>query len=406
MQLSLGADVNTVACDVVNAPARGKARVRVLQLTSSLGFYGAEQMILTLLTALDRELFHVSLAALQKKKASSTAIVSAATAAGIEAVTLPCRGWLDWDAIRGLRSLIEKENIDILHCHEPKSRLYGAVVSKMTGIPIVATHHLWTRQNLRTKLVESIDAAVLHGCDKVVGVSNSVAESMRRVLVSSQRIEVIPNGIDLSGSRDDLKGDEVRRSLGIPRDVPVIGAVGRLDMQKGHDRLIEAAGKIIDAGQDAFYVILGEGVERPRLEALVRDHGLSSRVLLPGYRSDVRSCLSMMDIFVMPSRREGTPMALLEAMAMKKPVVATAVGGVPDVLTDGIDGIVLPENGVGLSDALLKLLRDPAFALQIARAGRRRVENEFSSVRMARRYEELYRRCLILRDQPELAPAA
>jgi colanic acid/amylovoran biosynthesis glycosyltransferase len=91
---------------------------------------------------------------------------------------------------------------------------------------------------------------------------------------------------------------------------------------------------------------------------------------------------------------------------MKKPVVATAVGGVPDVLTDGIDGIVLPENGVGLSDALLKLLRDPAFALQIARAGRRRVENEFSSVRMARRYEELYRRCLILRDQPELAPAA
>ena len=363
-------------------------------------------MILTLLTALDRELFHVSLAALEKKKASSTAIVSAATAAGIEAVTLPCRGWLDWDAIRALRSLIERENIDILHCHEPKSRLYGAVVSKMTGIPIVATHHLWTGQNLRTKLVESIDAAVLHGCDKVVGVSNSVAESMRRVLVSSQRIEVIPNGIDLSGFRDDLKGEEVRRSLGIPRDVPVIGAVGRLDMQKGHDRLIEAAGKIIDAGQDAYYVILGEGVERPRLEALVRDHGLSSRVLLPGYRSDVRSCLAMMDIFVMPSRREGTPMALLEAMAMKKPVVATAVGGVPDVLTDGIDGIVLPENGVGLSDALLKLLRDPAFALQIARTGRRRVENEFSSVRMARRYEELYRRCVILRAQPALSPAA
>jgi glycosyltransferase involved in cell wall biosynthesis len=406
MQLSLGADVNTVACDVVNAPARGKARVRVLQLTSSLGFYGAEQMIMTLLTALDRDSFHVSLAALQKKKASSTAIVSAATAAGIEAVTVPCRGWLDWDAIQALKSLIERENIDILHCHEPKSRLYGAVVSKMMGIPIVATHHLWTGQNLRTRLVESIDAAVLHGCDKVVGVSNSVAESMRRVLVSSHRIEVIPNGIDLSSFRDDLKGDEVRRSLGIPRTAPVIGAVGRLDIQKGHDRLIEAAKKITDAGQEAFYVILGEGVERPRLEALVRDLGLTGRVLLPGYRSDVRSCLAMMDVFVMPSRREGTPMALLEAMAMKKPVVATAVGGVPDVLTDGIDGIVLPENGVGLSDALLKLLRDPAFAIQIARTGRRRVENEFSSVRMARRYEELYRRCLILRGQPALASAA
>jgi glycosyltransferase involved in cell wall biosynthesis len=402
MQLSLGADVNTI----MSAPARGKAPVRVLQLTSSLGFYGAEQVIMTLLKALDRESFHVSLGALEKKKSSSTAIVSAATAAGIEAFSLPCRGWLDWDAVQGLKSLIEKESIDILHCHEPKSRLYGAVVSKMTRIPIVATHHLWTGQDLRTRLVESIDAAVLHGCDKVVGVSNSVAESMRRVLVSSSRIEVIPNGIDLSGFRDDLKGDDVRRSLGIPHGAPVIGAVGRLDTQKGHDRLIEAAGKVIDAGQDAFYVILGEGIERPRLEALVRDHGLSSRVLLPGYRSDVRSCLAMMDIFVMPSRREGTPMALLEAMAMKKPVVATAVGGVPDVLTDGVDGIVLPENGDGLSDALLKLLRDPAFASQIARTGRRRVENEFSSLRMARRYEELYRRCLTLRGQPALAPAA
>src|SRR6202034_1002113 len=187
---------------------------------------GAEQMIMTLITALDRESFHVSLAALEKKKASSTAIISAATAAGIEAVTLPCRGWLDWDAIRGLKSLIEKENIDILHCHEPKSRLYGAVVSKMTGIPIVATHHLWTGQNLRTRLVESIDAAVLHGCDKVVGVSNSVAESMRRVLVSSHRIEVILNGIDLSSFADELQTDELRASLGIPAGLPIIGAVG------------------------------------------------------------------------------------------------------------------------------------------------------------------------------------
>ena len=90
-------------------------------------------------------------------------------------------------------------------------------------------------------------------------------------------------------------------------------------------------------------------------------------------------------------------MALLEAMAMRKPVVATAVGGVPDVLTDGIDGIMLPENGAGLGEALLRLLRDPAFARQMARGGRRRVEPEFSSSRMAGRYEDVYRRCLVSR---------
>ena len=398
--------VNTVTCDVISTPTGVKRRVRVLQLTSSLGFYGAEQMIMTLVNALDRESFDVRLATLEKKRTSSTAIVSAARAAGIDAVTLPCRGWFDWDAIQSLKSLVEQEKIEILHCHEPKSRLYGAVVSRMTGIPMIATHHLWTGQNFRTRLVESIDAAVLHGCDKVIAVSSSVAESIRRARVSPNRIEVIPNGIDLRSFKDDFDTDEVRASLGIPAGVPVIGAVGRLDIQKGHERLIEAAKKVTDAGEDAFYVILGEGVERPRLEALVTDLGLSGRVLLPGYRSDIRPYLAMMDVFAMPSRREGTPMALLEAMAMRRPVVATAVGGVPDVLRDGMDGLVLPENGAGLSDALLKLLRDPAFARQMARIGRRRVETEFSSLRMAGRYEDVYRRCLVSRGQAALASVA
>ena len=372
--------------------------IRVLQLTSSLGFYGAEQMIMTLITALDRESFDVRLATLEKKRVSSTAIVAAARAAGFDAVTLPCRGWLDWGAIQELKSLVEEQRIEILHCHEPKSRLYGAIVSKMTGVPIVATHHNWTGQNLRTRLVELIDAAVLHSCQRVVAVSSSVAESMRPVLISSSRIEVIPNGIDLSVFKDSQQNSELRASLGIPPGVPVIGAVGRLDIQKAHERLIEAARKLTDAGQDAIYLIVGEGVERPRLESLARNLGLSDRVLLPGYRSDIKPFLAIMDLFVLPSRREGTPMALLEAMAMRKPVVATAVGGVPDVLTDGIDGIMLPESGVGgLSDALLRLLRDPALALQMARSGRRRVENEFSSRRMASRYEDMYRRCLIAR---------
>ena len=370
----------------------------MLQLTSSLGFYGAEQMIMTLITALDRESFDVRLATFEKKRVSSNAIVSAARAAGFDAVTLPCRGWLDWGAIQELKSLVEEQRIEILHCHEPKSRLYGAVVSRMTGVPMVATHHNWTGQNLRTRLVELIDAAVLHSCQRVVAVSSSVAESMRRVLISSSRIEVIPNGIDLSVFKDSQQNSELRASLGIPPGVPVIGAVGRLDIQKAHERLIEAARKLTDAGQDAIYLIVGEGVERPRLESLVRNLGLSDRVLLPGYRSDIKPFLAIMDLFVLPSRREGTPMALLEAMAMRKPVVATAVGGVPDVLTDGIDGIMLPESGVGgLSDALLRLLRDPALARQMARSGRRRVENEFSSRRMASRYEDIYRRCLIAR---------
>jgi glycosyltransferase involved in cell wall biosynthesis len=400
--------VNTLVCEIRSTSTGIKRQVRVLQLTSSLGFYGAEQMIMTLSNALDRESFDVKLACLEKKRASSTAIVSVARAAGIDAIALPCRGWIDWGAIQGLKSLIKDEKIELLHCHEAKSRLYGAVVSRMTGIPLVATHHLWTGQSLRTRMVESIDAAVLHGCDKVIAVSNSVAESMRRVGVAKRRIEVIPNGIDLSNFRDkdESRNDEVRASLRIPPGVPVVGAVGRLDTQKGHERLIEAARRIADAGQDAFYVILGEGVERPRLESLVRELGLSNRVSLPGYKSDVRPYLAMMDVFVMPSRREGTPMALLEAMAMERPVVATAVGGVPDVLRDGVDGIMLPENGDGLSDALLTLLRDPALARQMARTGRRRIESEFSSLRMAGRYEDLYRRCLISRGHAALATFA
>lgn len=370
-------------------------QIRVLQLTSSVGFYGLEQVMMTLIKSFDQQSFDVRVASLEKKRLTSSTIVSEALSAGIEAVTIPCRGRLDWKAVMRLKSMIEDQRIQILHCHEPKSRLYGALASRLTGIPIVATHHNWTRDSIRTTLVEYIDAACLHFCHKVIAVSRPVAESARRALVSRRRIEIIPNGIDLTAFTATSQNPGLRASLGIPPDVPVIGSVGRLDKTKGHELLIEAARRVVDAGQGVAILIVGEGVERDNLELLVQRLGLSDQVVFAGYQRDVKRFMTLMDVFVLPSRREGTPMALLEAMALGKPVVGTPVGGVPDILSNGLDGIVLPERSASaLGDALLTLLQDPVLADRLARRGRLRVEAEFSASRMAERYEDLYRRCL------------
>jgi glycosyltransferase involved in cell wall biosynthesis len=348
-------------------------------------------MILTLVGSLDREAFDVSLAALEKKIVKNDQLVTAAQAAGIPATKIACSGRLDWRAVRTLRQLVEEFGIDLIHCHEPKSRIYGLLVSALTGVPLVTTNHNWTRQDLRTRLVEYVDACALRFCARSVAVSSLVAEAMRRCFVPSPRISVIPNGIDLSRFQVVQADDSLRASLGIPAGLPVVGSVGRLDIVKGHELLLDAASLTRQQGHDAAYLIVGEGVESENLRRRALDLGLADRVFFAGYQADVRKFVSIMDVFVQPSRREGTPMALLEAMAMQKAVVATPVGGVPFVVNSGTNGILLSSRTPGrLAQALSQLLGDRALRSRLGKTAALHVQREYSARSMAQRYEALY----------------
>ena len=320
----------------------------------------------------------------------SDAILAQVRRAGGEAYSIPCRGRLDPRVVRWLVNFIRRQQIDILHTHEPKSRLYGAIAAWRSGVPQVTTLHGWTRNGFVTTLVEALDILSLRLADRIVAVSSGVAGEIQRAGIRAKKIEVIPNGIDFVGLRVNVAGRDLRASLGLAK-VPVVGAVGSLDGNKGHSLLLEAARLVADAGVDASYLIVGDGAEKQNLESLARNLGLSDRVRLAGYQSNVAAFYRVMDLFVLTSYREGTPMVLLEAMAMGKPVISMSVGGVPDVVAHSVHGFLLKDRTPQkLAAAILQLLREPKTAKRLAEAGCRRIEEEFSASRMAERYERVY----------------
>ena len=369
--------------------------ITVLQLTSSgQECYGMERVIVTLAKHLDQRFFDVRIACIERKKAKHSPMVPVAHSAGLKVQMVPCRGRFDWATVKSLTSLVKTNNIDILHCHSTKSRLYGVLVSRLTGIPIVATQHGLTPLSLALRVGGFIDIGSLNLCDKVVTVASRGLKSMGCALIPSRRIEIITNGIDLEEFGGTTGASALKASLGIPGGMPVIGTVGRLTSEKGHELLIEAARRLTDMGQEAAYLIVGEGAELSTLQSLTRNLGLVDRIFFVGYQRDVRPFLDITDIFVLPSRTEGTPMALLEAMSRNRPVVATAVGGVPDIVSNGVNGIVLRErDATELAQALLALMSDTGLAKRLADEGRRRVELEYSAPRMAERYASVYREC-------------
>ncbi len=380
----------------------GESPVAVLHLTSSRGFYGIDRVILALAKYIDRHSFELCVANIAKKRVSSPAVILAALSAGLKAEMVPCRGRFDWGTVKRLKLLVQTHKIQILHCHEAKSRLYGVIVSRLTGVPLISTQHVWTGQDWKTRMAEMVDAGCLHFSAKVIAVSSQAVKSLKRVLIPSRLIETIINGIDLEQFSGTSGKSGLKASLGIPANIPVIGTVGRLEIDKGRELLIEAARRVTDTGREAIYLIVGDGTEMENLQSMARNLGLADRILFTGYEQDVRPFLEIMDIFVVPSRSEGTPMALLEAMLMGKPVVVTPVGGVPDVVKNGVNGIVLRErNAAQLAEGLLTILTDGALAMRMGERGRQCVESEYSARRMAERYESVYRECITSRARYE-----
>jgi glycosyltransferase involved in cell wall biosynthesis len=219
------------------------------------------------------------------------------------------------------------------------------------------------------------------------------AESLRPSGRAGRRTEVIPSGVDTerfqprAGARVAAKA-----RLGVPPDRPLIGTVGRLEGRKGTATLIEAAARLADYGAaDVGVVVAGDGPLRGELRGLVERLGLAACVTLLGQRSDVREVLAALDVFVLPSRTEGMSNALLEAMAMACPVVATAVGGTPEVVVPGETGVLVPPaEPAAMAAAVARLLAAPELAARLGAAARRRIENRYGSRAMVRRLEGLY----------------
>lgn len=288
---------------------------------------------------------------------------------------------------------LRRSGPDVLHTYLVSSNVFGTLAGRLGGVAAVVTSRRDTgfSRNWRLRLLE--EWVINPRVDRVVAVSATIAESARRERrLRADRVLTIENGVDLAALEPALQlRDETRRAWGLAPDDSAVGAVGHLSPIKGHADFLHAAALLSAAHRRVRFFLVGDGTLRPALEALARTLGIADRVVFTGASEDVPRLLAMLDVFVLPSHAEGMSNALLEAMALGRPAVATAVGGNPDVVRDGVTGLLVPPGQPpALAAALAELLAEPARAITLGAAARCWVRQELSLERMLRRYEALY----------------
>lgn len=369
-----------------------KSDLKVLQLISSGGVYGAENVVLQLSTALRRLNCDVVIGAFQNKHRPNTEIARVAKEYGLETDLFDCRGRLDLGTVRAIQESLRRKQIQILHAHGYKADFYGQLAVRGTSVKLVSTAHSWPGKSLSLRLYALVDRILLRWADQVCVVSPNVFTQLRRYGIPARKLSLIENGID---SEQFANGTPRLRELPGFNDKIIVGFVGRLAPEKGLPNLIQAVGEILRTRSDLVLALVGEGPAKIKLQSLVSQLGLEKSVFFLGQRSDLANVYASFDLFVLPSLFEAMPMAVLEAMAAGKPVIASRIGGVPRMLSHQESGILVEPGDVrGLTDALAQLLQQPKLASQLGRRALDEVRSRFSSDVMASGYLRVYQKAL------------
>ena len=371
----------------------GKKTIGRSSLDGTRALCGPEAKALEMCSKLNRQKFETIIVYSKRGK-----LLKEFEAIGIEIEKFDTISKFNILEILYLYHLIKDRKIDILQTHGLRVDFFGFVVAKLAHVPHIIVRHVATSQHLTSglrKLVYNFfDNFAMNFAAKVVAVSKTIEDD----LVATQRIDrsqivTIVNGVDTKRFFKMSKHIElkIKKDLGVNNRNQVVGMIAQLSYWKGIIYFLKAVPLILKKYAKVVFLIVGDGPEREKLEATVNALGISERVIFAGFRRDVPEVISIMNISVLSSLREGLPNALLESMAMYKPVVATNVGGVAEIVLNDKTGFLVPSgDSSALAGAILKLLNDTTMALRFGEAGRRHIEKNFSLERMIVKYEELY----------------
>jgi len=361
--------------------SRSHPRPRILQLLATGGTGGAQESYTGLLLRLDRSRYEVRALSL-----SAGSAVQRLRALGLAVDVLDEAD--DAAAMRELTAWLRREEIDLVHAHMYRAELIGTRAAVAADVPVImATVH-----SSRVRAPEDVAAlaAITPSMDRLIVPSKSIRQKVIGEGREEARFAVIPNGVDLSRFSAPTQC-RFRREFAVPHDAPLVGVVARLEPEKGHRYLIEAWPLVRESMPEAQLAIVGEGSSADELRALAAQVGVADSVIFTGRREDVSALTADLAVSVLPSLREAQGISILEAMARRVPVVASAVGGVPEVITDGVDGLLVPAaDPPALAAAITRLLRDARFRVRIGEAGFRTVADRYSIDAQVRRIQAVY----------------
>jgi glycosyltransferase involved in cell wall biosynthesis len=383
-------------------PVTSARPIRVARVIARLNVGGPAQHVTFLSAGMDRTRFHTML---------MTGIVGenegdflpAARSRGLQPILIPQLGPAlrpahDLVSLMKLVRLFREFRPDIVHTHTAKAGALGRLAARLAGVPLsVHTFHGHVLEGyfspLKTRLFLVTERALARITDRIIAVSARVRQALLSMAIGRpEQVEVIPLGLDLSRFTLSPKGSShLRQRLCIPPGAPILGTVGRLVPIKDHPTLIHALALLAGGDRAPHLLVVGDGERREALQQLVQHLNLGSRVHFLGWRDDLEAILPELNVVICCSRNEGTPVALIEAMAAGVPVLSSDVGGVADLVTHGETGwLVPPGDPTALADGIRTLLADPALAGRLAEAARPVALTRHDVKRMIHRMETLY----------------
>ena len=377
----------------MNTPVR---KYNVAYLIDGLSMGGAERLMVPILKYLSRTDFDPYVCALQSKDGNPMA--DEIRTLGIPVDCLGIKNLRDLDAIPRLIKYLKHIDADLVHTQLEMANVLGNISAKLLRTPSVCTIHVLPSLDVKTKtkLHQKVEWFVLrHFCNRVISVSEEARQHHIEISgASPHQVRTIYNGIDLSaflsldGARERAA---VREELGIPLAANVLTTVAVLRPPKGIQFMIRALPAVLASSPDAYYLIVGDGSHRKALMEEASRAGVSERVIFAGMRKDVPRLLAASDVFILPSLTEALPTVLAEAMALRLPIVATRVGGTPEMVTEGENGfLVEPEAVTLLAAACIQLLNDPEKRAAMGSQGWETVQRKFNIQRQVDELKQLY----------------
>lgn len=363
-------------------------RIRVLQLGSPTALYGAEHWILALVRHLDRTRIESIVSVVKDAPDLETALCREADAAGFETCVFEAHGRVNIDAVKQVNRYILQNNVHILHTHGYKTDIIGRLATFGTTCKIISTPHGWSRDaGIKSKLYEYTDRLVFPFLDAVVPLSESIYRGLKWIPGLHRKLYLIKNGVDISeiGAVSNI-ADDIKVWKG--EGCFVLGYVGQLIPRKGLTVLLNAFANL-DIPKKKL-AIVGEGGQRGELQKLSVDLGVSDQIKFFGFREDRISILKGFDVFILPSKLEGIPRCLMEAMVSRVPVIASDIPGCRDLVTDGKTGLLFKVNDVDSLLEQITKITNPDLRSVVSRNAHEFATQEYLADKMADNYLALY----------------
>ena len=377
---------------VIRLPLPGsRDRIRVVELLATGSSGGAQEHLYNLVTRLDRARYDVSVLSLSGGPGVRRLERTGASVCVLDEMT-------DEEAIAAVAAHLAAVDADVVHNHMYRAEIVGTQAAWSLAASgrrrpfIVGTVH---SSRIRSEEDRDLIRRLTPRMDHLIAVSRAIVRKLEDEGRVGAPISLIYNGVDLARYSDQAECPTLLCEYQIPANAPIVGVVARLEAEKGHPTLLEAWPAVLGAVPDAHLLVVGEGSQRELLEAQASSLGLldgrSSSITFTGRRDDVPAVTAALDVAVLPSYREAQGLSILEAMALSRPVVASAVGGIPEMIDDARTGLLVPPHDPGaLAAAIVHLIANPEFAARIGRAGHDLVHERFCVEQMVRAVETIY----------------